>query len=239
MARDANGVVVGEVEATAASPRLSVRPGRYFVRGRAKDHLLEGEVDVAAGATKTVAPSDLTQVAYARLVRKGVGVRTISHAVEAGATLRTRIANARTPCWGGAVGYRLDLPTFSAGLRLGACHSSFQNRILTAATNEFSAALELRHSWDFAKLSPFVALSLGATLTHQSFDAAQIDARVSTSPLGALGGGVVVPVWDRYFVGLEGLAELQLIRLQTSGFEQPSLGWAFAPRGFIVVGFQL
>jgi len=239
MARDANGVVVGEVEATAASPRLSVRPGRYFVRGRAADHLLEGEVDVAAGATKTVANSDLTQVAYARLVRKGVGVRDVAHAVEVGGTFRTRLANAETPCWGGSVGYRLELPMLSAGLRFGACHSSFENRILVAATDELSAVVELRHAWDFSKLSPFVALSMGATVTRQSFDSPGVEARVSASPLGALGGGFVVPVGRRYFVGLEGLAELQLIRLQTSGFDEPALHWAFAPRVIVVAGFQL
>lgn len=239
MARDANGVVVGEVEATAASPRLSVRPGRYFVRGRGADYLLEGEVEVAAGVTKTVAASDLTQVAYARLVRKGAGVRAVSHAVEAGAMLRTRIANAETQCWGGSVGYRLELPTFSAGLRLGACHSSSENQIVAVASNEFSAVAELRRAWDFTKLSPFIALSLGATVTRQSFDAARLDARLSTSPLGALGGGVVIPLWQRYFLGLEGLAELQLMRFQPSGFDDPSLRWAFAPRVFAVAGFQL
>jgi hypothetical protein len=239
MARDADGVVVGEIEATAASPRLSLRPGRYFVRGRAADSLLEGEVEVVAGAIKAVKPGELTRVAYARLVRKGASVRAASHALEAGATFRARLKNADTPCWGGAVGYRLELPTFSVGLRLGACHSSFENRILQAATNEFSTIAELRHAWDFSKLTAFAALALGATFTRQSFDPSGVPARLSTSPLAAAGAGLVVPLGSRYFVGLEALAELQLVRLQDSGFDEPSLRWALAPRVLLTAGLQL
>ena len=116
MARDADGVVVGEVEATSASPALSLRPGRYFVRGRARDSLLEGEVELSAGTTKTVSEAELTRIAYAPLVRKGAGVRLTSHALEAAITVRTRLANADNPCWGGALGYRLELPELSFGL---------------------------------------------------------------------------------------------------------------------------
>jgi len=43
-----HGPVVAEVSATDGGRALSVRPGRYFVRGRASDALLEGTVAVAA-----------------------------------------------------------------------------------------------------------------------------------------------------------------------------------------------
>ncbi|HYP87240.1 MAG TPA: caspase family protein [Polyangiaceae bacterium] len=239
MARDADGVVVGEVEATSASPALSLRPGRYFVRGRARDSLLEGEVELSAGTTKTVSEAELTRIAYAPLVRKGAGVRLTSHALEAAITVRTRLANADNPCWGGALGYRLELPELSFGLRLGACHSSFRNRTLQAATNELSAAAELRHAWDLPHWAFFLAMELGVTLTQQSFDVETLSSRASASPLGGLGAGVVLPVGGRYFLALEGLAELQVIRIQPTSFTEPTLRWAFAPRALLSVGAQL
>lgn len=239
MARDASGAVVGEVEATAASARLSVRPGVYFVRGRAADHLLEGQVMLSAGATKSVTEADLTRVAFARLVRKGLGVRAFSHSIEAAASLRTRLANAQTTCAGAALGYRLELPALSAGVRLGACHSTFQNRALEATSDEYSSIAELRRSWDFRHFSAFAAVALGATFTHQRFSAKTVPARLAASPLGGLGVGALWPIAGRYFVGLEALAELQLMRLQDTGYDSPTLRWAFAPKVLLGAGFQL
>jgi hypothetical protein len=239
MARDANGAVIGEVDSTARTPKLSLRPGLYFVRGRSADSLLEGEVEVVGGATKTLTENQLTRVAYARLVRKGAGVRRVSHAIEVAASLRSRLENAETPCWGGALGYRLELPVLSVGLRLGACHSSFDNRALRAVVNEFSALAELRYARDFVWLSGFLALGVGGALTEQAFDPSRISTRLSTSPLGALGGGLVLPLGGRYFVGLEALAELQLIRLQPTSFDPPTLRWALAPRALLALGAQL
>jgi hypothetical protein len=54
-----------------------------------------------------------------------------------------------------------------------------------------------------------------------------------------LGAGVVLPVGGRYFLGLEGLAELQVIRVQPTSFTEPTLRWAFAPRALLSVGAQL
>ena len=239
-ARDANGAVVGEVEPNAAAPRLSVRPGRYFVRGRAEDHLLEGEVTVAAGGTKTISNDDLNRVAYARLVRKGAGVRTVSHSIELAAAARTPLPNGSSPCWGAALGYRLELAALSAGVRVGACRSGFENRAVSANSDEYSGVLELRRAWDLPKLSLFAALNVGLGLTRQSFDAARdVPARLSTSPLGALGAGVLVPLGERYFAGFEALAELQVIRFQESALSKDELRWAFAPRGLLGFGMQL
>ena len=38
-------------------PRLSVRPGRYFVRGRGRDVLYEGTLDVTAGSVGRGSPT--------------------------------------------------------------------------------------------------------------------------------------------------------------------------------------
>jgi hypothetical protein len=238
MARDVAGPVVAEVEANSKSRRLSLRAGRYFVRGRASDYLLEGEVTVNSGTTRTVEPDQLKRVDYARLVRKGMNVRRWSHALELQATARTALINAATPCAGGALGYRLELPALSAGLRFGACHSSFQGPHLDASTDEYSAVSELRHSWDFSTLSAFAAVNLGVTFTRQSFSHPGVDDLVSTSPLGALGAGVNLTLSQRYFATFAALAELQLMRFKATGYEEAQLRWAFAPKALLGFGAQ-
>ena len=65
--------VVGEIAADARRRTLSLRPGRYAVRGRTSDALLEGTVVVTAGSDTAVDTSTLDRTTYARLVRKGKG----------------------------------------------------------------------------------------------------------------------------------------------------------------------
>jgi hypothetical protein len=239
-AGDANGAVVGELEPTAATPQISVRPGRYFLRGRTEDYLLEGEINVAAGERKAVAPKDLTRVAYARLVRKGVNARDFSHSLQAGPTLRARLPNASGPCWGAAAGYRLDLPAVTLGARVGTCRSGFENHALSAVTAEYAAVVELRRLWDFTRFSVLVGLDGGLTVTHQTFESTSSPpARTATSPVGAAVLGALVPFATRHFILFEGLAEAQLLRLQESALIEPRLRWGFAPRAMLSAGFQL
>jgi hypothetical protein len=240
MLGDSAGPVVGELEPTAALPRLSLRPGRYFVRGRSADSLLEGQVEVTANSTRSVSADELTRVAYARLVRKGAGVRDLAHAFELGLALRGTLPTGATPCYGAAGGYQLSLASFSVGARLSACRSSYENEALSAATLEYAAALEVRHYWDYQVVSAFVGASLGAAFAHQSFETEGLaPARWATSPLGAFGIGAAFPIGARYFASVEALAELQLLNYQSDAFTDASLRWAFTPRGLLSVGCEL
>src|SRR5262249_55722709 len=65
--------VVGEISASSRRRTLTVRPGRYILRGRAADALLEGAATVVEGARATVDPARLDRTTYAHLVRKGRG----------------------------------------------------------------------------------------------------------------------------------------------------------------------
>ncbi|MBL4689698.1 MAG: caspase family protein, partial [Nannocystaceae bacterium] len=65
-AGDAEGAVVAEVGATDATRNINVAAGRYFVRGRGRDHLLEGSVRVRGGDTRLVEDGQLQRVEYAR-----------------------------------------------------------------------------------------------------------------------------------------------------------------------------
>lgn len=91
------GGVVAEITASDRARRLSVRAGRYFVRGRGADHLLEGELELRAGDDRLVADEELRRVEYARLVRKGSTVLRSVSGVEAGGFLRSALISGRSP----------------------------------------------------------------------------------------------------------------------------------------------
>jgi hypothetical protein len=76
------GPVVGEVSARDKARRLSVKAGRYFLRGRGAEVLLEGAFVAPAGAAVAVDESQLQRTAYARLVRKGGGAAASTDATE-------------------------------------------------------------------------------------------------------------------------------------------------------------
>lgn len=54
MREHASGDVVGELSAATGTRQLSLRPGRYFIRGRGGDVLYEGTVSAPAGAALAV-----------------------------------------------------------------------------------------------------------------------------------------------------------------------------------------
>jgi hypothetical protein len=70
--------VIGEVAADARQRTLSLRPGTYAVRGRARDTLLEGTVIVVLGRDTLVEVSQLDRATYAPLARKGEGASRAS-----------------------------------------------------------------------------------------------------------------------------------------------------------------
>src|SRR5207302_922180 len=72
------GAVIGEVGARDRSRRLNVRAGRYFVRGRGADVLLEGAFDAPAGSSLRLDEARLERTQYARLVRKGGGAGSVT-----------------------------------------------------------------------------------------------------------------------------------------------------------------
>lgn len=135
----ADGPLVGEVGAADTARKLSVRPGRYFVRGRAPDVLLEGTVDVPAGATVTVDESALTRTAYARLVRKGEGVRDSVQGLQAAFIASTALSDASGACLGVVAGYALEFKAITVIPRLAYCHAGFTNQDLSSSTNQLDA----------------------------------------------------------------------------------------------------
>ena len=182
--KSAEGRVVAEVSRVAAARRISVSPGRYFVRGRAPDVLLEGEIAVTAGATIAVEDDRLRRVAYARLVRKGeAGTRRVAHGPEAGFAFHTPLPNANTLCHGAFAGYALHLEEVSFGARLSGCHASYRTSVIEASADELAGELRASHSFDLPVLSLEVGAGVGAAVLSQRFST-RGDAPARTTPAG-------------------------------------------------------
>lgn len=215
---DAGGAVVGEVGPTDRRRSLSVRPGRYFVRGRGADVLYEGTVDAGAGVVTSVDTSTLSRTEYARLVRKGGRTSGISHGLEAGLRSRTSLPNAETPCLGGFVGYSLELPGFGVRSRLSACTSSFENERIHAVTNEYDLDLRVAKTWDVGRLSVALGLGGGAALFTQRFETAgRAPPHDSLNPYVLVEAGAAADLGAGFAAGLDAGGETHFLSVEMRG----------------------
>jgi hypothetical protein len=239
LAGDSGGAVVGEVGRAHGGRALSLRPGRYFLRGRGSDVLFEGQVTLDAGTSQQVSTAALQRVAYARLVRKGARDSALSHGPELGVAVRTRLPNADGACWGASLGYRLDLTDLSLLARASLCASGFENQVLAASTHEYAIDLSAAHTRDFAWLSAAFTYGAGASVTTQHFETnGRAPARASTAPFAHVGARVTRDLDSRLFMALELQAEGHLLRLQERSTEKAELRAAFAARSVALFGAQ-
>jgi len=169
-AEDAQGAVVAEVDIADARRTLALEPGRYFVRAREADHLLEGSIELAAGERRELTDAGFERVEYARLTRKGGPERALAHGPYAGYALRSPLTEGAGYCQGVRAGYAFDLPIVTLGASLGACRSTFSNAALTAHADEFSLELSMRRVFDLPIVSLGVGLGVGASWLRQSFE---------------------------------------------------------------------
>ncbi|MBP9113115.1 MAG: caspase family protein, partial [Polyangiaceae bacterium] len=210
-----DGAVVAEVGANDAGRRLVVRPGTYFVRGRAPKYLLEGELVATAGKELLVENDRLARVDYARLVRKGGGDRSLVHGFALGAQLRTPIESEGTACFGAYLGYKLHFRALTLEPRLGWCQSRFENVRVESVSQAFDLGLRVSRSWDVSFFSFDMGLSLGAGLFHQSFTTAgRAPDRTSLVGSGSAFVGATVPLGRGFelSLGLEGALYAMSIR---------------------------
>ena len=235
----ADGPVVGEVAAGDSVRRLSVRPGRYFVRGRAPDVLLEGTVEVAAGSTVTIDDSKLSRTAYARLVRKGEGTRDSVQGLQAAFTASTALSDATTACLGVVAGYALEFKALTLIPRLGYCHSGFSNSDLSASTNQVDAELRGAYVWDLSWVSLEVGLTLGGAWLQQTFQTNGLaPPRNSLALQISPDLAVTRELGDRAYLFLELAAATYLYQMQDTLTGQSHFGPSFSGRLTLGVGWR-
>jgi hypothetical protein len=166
---EAGGSVVGEVGEQDSERRLVVAPGPYFVRGRARDYLLEGRLTVGSGASLTVDDDRLTRVEYARLARKGGTSRTVAHGPWLGVEWRSPWWSESSPCPGLRAGYAIDTSSLTVTPRIGFCRSHSSNDTVEAHTDELDLDVALSYVSDLPGFSVAPGVAVGGAWLRQRF----------------------------------------------------------------------
>jgi hypothetical protein len=231
MRENADGVVVGEVGSGSRARTLSVAPGRYFVRARAPDHLLEGKVDVGASQTVAVDDRDLRRFEYARLVRKGIGPAETAHVVEAGHFMHTPLSNAATFCQGAFAGYSAVFSALTLGARLTACQSAFANETLDATVTELGLELRGAYVYDLPVVSFEIGASVGGAFLMQRFSTVgRAPSRESGAAELGLGAAAAIDLYRNLGLFIEEQAQTYLYSQQRSPTAERSFAPSFAWR---------
>lgn len=235
----ADGALVGEVGAGDSVRRLSVRPGRYFVRGRAPDVLLEGSIDVPAGSTVSIDESALSRTAYARLVRKGEGVRDSVQGLQAAFVAGTALSDASGACLGVVAGYALEFKAITIIPRLAYCHAGFSNQDLSASANQVDAEVRAAYVWDLSFLSLEVGLTVGGAWLEQTFQTNGLAPSRSTLAL-QISPDVAVSreLGERAYLFLELAAATYLYKMQDTPTGQSHFGPSFSGRLTLGTGWR-
>ena len=231
------GAVIGEVGARDKSRRLNVRAGRYFVRGRGPDVLLEGAFDAPAGAAVRLDESRLERTQYARLVRKGGGAGSVT-SVELEGRARSGLTDDAGVCAGGAIGLAVALRQATITPRFGWCRSTFANPGIAASIDQYDFELSAAHVWDVGVVSLELGLTAGGSLLVQRFHTNGVAPRRTTAALQlSPTAGISRDVGGRAYLFALGSASTYLFRTEDSITQRSSFGPSFALR--LALGFGL
>ena len=237
IADDRDGPIVAEVGLRDSARTLNVEPGRYFVRGRAADHLLEGTIRVDASETRTVDDSGLRRIEYARLARKGGSDRRIAHGPQAGYQMRTPLWSGAALCHGARIGYAVEHRFVSVVPRVGFCRSSFSNASLDATADELDLDVTLTHVFDVPVVSIGLGLVGGVTWLRQDFDSTRV-----APPRNTIGGhadAVLTLTWDLprgFYIQTDIAGQVHLFREQSGPRQSPRIAAVVTARPFAAVG---
>lgn len=165
---DAGGDVVAEVRAGGAR-RVRLLPGRHLVRVRGRDVLYDGDVDIVAGAPQVLDLSTLTRSAYARLVRKGEGERSVVLSPRLGVVGHSPWFDGGGVCHGGGLAVPFESRYLSVIPRLSMCVATWENDFLAATELEGSGDIALAHVFDLPVVSLAVGATGGVTVMQQQF----------------------------------------------------------------------
>lgn len=232
--------VVGEIVVGAKRRTLSLRPGKYLVRGRTREALLEGTVTVDADRETTVDAGKLDRTTYARLVRKGGGeiLRYVSGPF-AGPMVQTTIIEGASPCLGLVAGWSFVRSDLTLSPRIAACRGEFTNQTLEATADALALDLRVAKAWDFSRATVDLGITIGGELLQQRF-VTRGTAPTRTSAAGHIdaGAGVAVPLTSRTYLNLELAAQTHFFSVEEQdGVRQMTA--RFALRSLLAIGAWL
>ena len=234
-----DGPVVGEIGRGDRVRRLSVRAGKYFVRGRGADALLEGTQQAAAGAVVLVDPARLSRTAYARLVRKGMGEERAAGSIEVEGRTRTPLASEERPCTGVAAGTVVALRPLTVQARLGFCRGGFSGDGIRATSDTWDLEIGATHVWDLPGVSLEAGLVVGGALLHQRFGTAGLAPSRTAAALQLAPTAVISrDLGRRTYVFLSTSAATYLFRIEDTADGSTSLRPSFVVRFAVGAGFR-
>ena len=164
-----DGAVVAEVGMRDAVREISLEPGRYFVRARARDHLLEGSIRVGPSEVHTVNERSLRRIEYARLARKGGTERALAHGPQAAYQIASGLWPDSGPCHGARLGYAIDHRWLTVVPRIGFCRGAARSAVLPTTQDVFDLDVTVVHAFDLPIVTLGIGLAGGPTLLRQSF----------------------------------------------------------------------
>lgn len=246
VARSDTGAVVAELAPQSGNRTLSLEPGTYFVRGRARRHLLEGTFQIAAGARTVLDDGSLQRIEYARLVRKGGTEARAAHGPALGYWLRSPIIDGAGICQGGIASYPVALRAFTIAPRLAACRGRFENDVLAAHTDALDLHVRLTHAWDLPRVTLDLGVAGGAELLREGFHDTRATADDRYSAAGHLDvtAGAEVDVGRGVYLSADVAAQSHFLRVRgrpaDEGEPEPTR-WVtrFALAGTLLVGWRL
>jgi len=168
-----DGAVVAEVGLRDRVREISVEPGRYFVRARARDSLLEGPIRLRAGESSTLDTKALKRIEYARLARKGGTDRRLAHGPQAAYQIASGLWPQHRPCHGARIGYGVDQRWLTVIPRVGWCRSTTLRSTLPTTSDLFDLDVTVLHAFDLPVVTIGAGLAGGPTLIWQRFDTAR------------------------------------------------------------------
>lgn len=234
------GNVVGEIGVGATRRSLSLRAGRYWVRGRASDALLEGTIDVRANQETRVDDAQLDRSAYARLVRKGRGeILGVVTGPVAGAVYQSSLIEGASPCVGGFAGWSVAGSDLSWSPRFVACRGSFSNQTLDATTEQLGLEMRISKAWDYSAFAFDVGVTAGGELLRERFDT-RGHAPDRTTGAGHLdvGAALSLSLSGGLYLTAEGAAQTHFFLHENGDGEEHAVA-RFAGRGLLGLGFWL
>jgi len=240
MRDDGQGAVVAELRSSESARTLSLASGRYYVCLRGQDVLYETEIVVENGVSRELRLSDMRQVAYARLVRKGGSARRSAYSLYLGPLARSTLESNGSLCLGGAGALAVELAQLSLRLQLSGCGASFANSPLQAHVGQYTAQLAGFHTWDMPVLSVSLGLGAGLSLFRQQFETrGRAPDRSAVFPFIMLAAAVERDLTSSTFLRLELVGETHFLRLRGDASAPVDAATNFAASATLAFGLRL
>ena len=210
---DADGPVVAEVLTEARSSRVALPAGRYFLRKRRPDLLLEGWLRVSHGKESRVRAPAMRRVAYAQLVRKGASARALAHGPQLSYVVHGEVATGQGPTSMVELAYPLSFRHLTLAPRLAYGRLTGENERLSLDQHELSLGLAAVRVFDLGRFSPFIGLVVGWTHLWQRFESSG-NAPARNSHLLHFGGegGFDAHLWRGSYLQLRAAALTFVVR---------------------------